>query len=179
MDFFKQQDIARTKTTRLIGLFILAVVAIALAVYVVALAVVYFHQARQPGFNPYSFEMIQPELGFWVLSVTLLVIFIGSITKIIQLAKGGSAVAENQGGRLINASATDALERRLINVIEEMSIASGVPVPQIYILEDEKAINAFAAGYSPNDAAVAVTRGCLTELSRNFKVLSPMNSAIS
>jgi Zn-dependent protease with chaperone function len=167
MDFFKQQDIARTKTTRLIGLFILAVVAIALAVYVVALAVVYFHQARQPGFNPYSFEMIQPELGFWVLSVTLLVIFIGSITKIIQLAKGGSAVAENQGGRLINASATDALERRLINVIEEMSIASGVPVPQIYILEDEKAINAFAAGYSPNDAAVAVTRGCLTELSRD------------
>jgi Zn-dependent protease with chaperone function len=167
MDFFKEQDIARTKTTRLIVLFILAVVAIALAVYVVALAVVYFHQARQPGFKPYSFEMIQPELGFWVLSVTLLVIFIGSITKIIQLAKGGSAVAENLGGRLIDASATDAHERRLINVVEEMAIASGVPVPQIYILEDEKGINAFAAGYSPNDAAVAVTRGCLTELNRD------------
>jgi Zn-dependent protease with chaperone function len=167
MDFFKEQDIARTKTTRLIVLFILAVVAIALAVYVVALAVVYFHHARQPGFNAYSFEMIQPELGFWVLSVTLLVIFIGSITKIVQLAKGGSAVAENLGGRLINASATDADERRLINVVEEMAIASGVPVPQIYILENEKGINAFAAGYTLNDAAVAVTRGCLTELSRD------------
>jgi Zn-dependent protease with chaperone function len=167
MDFFKQQDIARTKTTRLIGLFILAIMTIALAIYAIALAAVFFHGTRQPGFNPYRFEMIQPELGFWVLSVTLLVIFIGSITKIVQLAKGGSVVAENLGGRLINASATDADERRLINVVEEMAIASGVPVPQIYILEDEKGINAFAAGYTPNDAAVAVTGGCLTELSRD------------
>ena len=167
MDFFKEQDIARTKTSRLIVLFMLAVVAIALAVYGIVLAVVYIHHSRQPGFNPFSFEIIQPELGFWVLSITLLVIFIGSITKIIQLAKGGSTVAENQGGRLINASASNARERRLINVVEEMSIASGVPVPQIYILDEEKGINAFAAGYSPNDAAVAVTRGCLTELNRD------------
>ena len=167
MDFFQEQDIARTKTTRLIVLFMLAVVAIAVAIYGVVMAVLYMHHSRQPGFNPGSFEIIQPELGFWVLSVTLLVIFIGSITKIIQLAKGGSAVAENQGGRLVNASTRDARERRLRNVVEEMSIASGVPVPQIYILDEEKGINAFAAGYSPNDAAVAVTRGCLTELSRD------------
>ena len=167
MDFFKEQDIARTKTTRLIGLFILAILGIALAIYLVALAVVFFYGKRQPGFDPYRFEIIQPELGFWVLSVTLLVIFIGSIIKIIQLAKGGSVVAENQGGRLINASTTVTNERRLINVVEEMAIASGVPVPQTYILEEEKGINAFAAGYTPNDAAVAVTQGSLTELSRD------------
>jgi len=101
------------------------------------------------------------------MGVTLLVIFIGSITKIIALAKGGSAVAENLGGRLVNASTTDRDERRLINVVEEMSLASGIPVPQVYILDREKGINAFAAGYSPNDAAVAVTRGCLTELNRD------------
>ncbi|MEJ2727344.1 MAG: M48 family metallopeptidase [Deltaproteobacteria bacterium] len=167
MDFFKQQDIARTKTTRLIGLFILAVLAIALAVYTVALSVVFFHHTRQPGYNPSSFEMIQPQLGFWVVSITLMVIFIGSITKIMQLAKGGSAVAENLGARLIHASTTDTDERRLINVVEEMAIASGLPVPQIYILDDEKGINAFAAGYTPHDAAVAVTNGCLTKLSRD------------
>jgi len=167
MDFFKEQDKSRTKTTQLIGLFILAVVAVVLAVYVIAVMVMFFYGARQPGFNPNNFHWIQPRLGFWVVSVTLLIIFIASAAKIIALAKGGSAVAENLGGRLINASATDRDERRLINVVEEMSLAAGVPVPQVYILDREKGINAFAAGYSPNDAAVAVTRGCLTQLRRN------------
>ena len=167
MDFFKEQDKSRSKTIQLIGLFILAVAAVVLAVYAVAVMIMFFYGARQPGFNPDSFHWIQPRLGFWVVSVTLLVIIIASAVKIIALAKGGSAVAENLGGRLINASATDRDERRLINVVEEMSLAAGVPVPQVYILDREKGINAFAAGYSPNDAAVAVTRGCLTQLSRN------------
>jgi Zn-dependent protease with chaperone function len=167
MDFFKEQDKSRTKTTRLIGLFILAVVAVVLAVYSIAVLIMFFHGARQPGFNPADFHWIQPSLGFWVGSVTLLVIFISSITKIVALAKGGSAVAENLGGRLINASTTDRDERRLINVVEEMSLAAGVPVPQVYILDREKGINAFAAGYSPNDAVVAVTRNCLKLLNRD------------
>ncbi|MGW8303700.1 MAG: M48 family metallopeptidase, partial [Desulfobacterales bacterium] len=152
---------------QLIGLFILAVVAVVLAVYAVAVMIMFFYGARQPGFNPDSFHWVQPRLAFWVVGVTLLVIFIGSITKIIALAKGGSAVAENLGGRLIHASTTDRDERRLINVVEEMSLAAGVPVPQVYLLDREKGINAFAAGYSPSDAAVAVTRGCLAELSRD------------
>ena len=167
MDFFKEQDKSRSKTTQLIGLFALAVLAVVLAIYAIAVIIMFFHGARQPGFSPAGFDWVQPRLGFWVVSVTLLVIFIGSVTKIIALAKGGSAVAENLGGRLINASTTDPDERRLINVVEEMSIASGVPVPQVYILDREKGINAFAAGYSPNDAAVAVTRNCLKLLSRD------------
>ena len=167
MDFFKEQDKARTKTTRLIVLFILAVMAVALAIYLIAVIVMYFYSARQPDLSPAGFAWIQPRLGFWVVSVTLLVIFIGSITKIIALAKGGSAVAENLGGRLIHASTTNGDERRLINVVEEMSIASGVPVPQVYILDREKGINAFAAGYSPSDAVVAVTPNCLKLLRRD------------
>jgi Zn-dependent protease with chaperone function len=167
MDFFKEQDKSRTKTSQLIGFFILAVVAVVLAVYTIAVMITFFHGARQPDFNPAGFHWIQPRLGFWVVSVTLLVIFIGSITRIMALAKGGSSVAENLGGRLINASTTDRDERRLINVVEEISIASGVPVPQVYILDREKGINAFAAGYSPNDAVVAVTRNCLTLLNRD------------
>ena len=167
MDFFKHQDIARAKTSRLIALFILAILVIAFAVYGIALIIMFYHYSRQPGANLYSFEMIQPELGFWVISATLLVILFGTIAKIIELAKGGRAIAEKQGGRLINTATTDAAERRLINVVEEMAIASGIPVPQVYILDEEKGINAFAAGYTPNDAAVAVTRGCLSELRRD------------
>jgi Zn-dependent protease with chaperone function len=167
MDFFKEQDKSRTKTTQLIGLFILAVLAVVLAVYAIAVFIMFSHGARQPGFNPEEFHWVQPHLGFWVVSVTLLVIFIGSITKIIGLAKGGSSVAENLGGRLVNASTTDPDERKLINVVEEMSIASGIPAPQVYILDREKGINAFAAGYAPNDAVVAVTRNCLKLLNRD------------
>jgi Zn-dependent protease with chaperone function len=167
MDFFKEQDKSRTKTTQLIGLFILAVLAVVLAVYAVAVFIMFFHGARQPDFNPAQYQWIQPHLGFWVVSVTLLVIFIGSITKIMGLAKGGSSVAENLGGRLVNASTTDPDESKLINIVEEMSIASGIPVPQVYILDREKGINAFAAGYAPNDAVVAVTRNCLKLLKRD------------
>jgi hypothetical protein len=95
MDFFKEQDKSRSKTTRLVGLFVLAVLAVVLAVYAIAAIILFFHGARQPGFSPAGFDWVQPRLGFWVVSVTLLVIFIGSITKIIALAKGGSAVAED------------------------------------------------------------------------------------
>jgi Zn-dependent protease with chaperone function len=166
MDFFKQQDMARVKTSRLLGLFILAVTAVTLAVYAVALAIVFFHRAGQPGFATQQFDLIQPELGFWVICITLLVIFIGSVTKIVALAKGGSAVAENLGGRLVHAATTDTDERRLLNVVEEMALASGTPVPQVFILDREKGINAFAAGYSSNDAVVAVTPNCLKLLKR-------------
>ncbi|MGD8990207.1 MAG: M48 family metallopeptidase [Desulfobacterales bacterium] len=167
MDFFKQQDLARIKTSRLLGLFILAVIAVTLAVYAVALAIVFFHRTRQPGFAPQQFDLIQPELGFWVIGITLLVIFIGSVTKIVALAKGGRAVAENLGGRLIHTATTDVEERRLLNVVEEMALASGTPVPQVYLLDREKGINAFAAGYSPNDAVVAITPNCLALLTRD------------
>ena len=167
MDFFKQQDVARVKTGRLLGLFILAVIAVTLAVYAVAFAIVFFHRARQPGFTAQHFDVIQPELGFWVIGITLLVIFIGSVTKTVALARGGSAVAENLGGRLVHSATTDVDERRLLNIGEEMALASGTPVPQVYILDREKGINAFAAGYSPNDAVVAVTPNCLALLKRD------------
>ena len=167
MDFFKQQDIARTKTSRLIGLFFLAALAVVLAVYAIAVTILFVYGSRQPGFNPATFDWIQPRLGFWVVGATLLVIFAGSLTKIVALAKGGSAVAENLGGRLINSATTDVDERRLLNVVEEMALASGIPVPQVYILDREKGINAFAAGYSPNDAVVAVTPNCLKLFKRD------------
>ena len=94
-------------------------------------------------------------------------VFIGSVYKTFALAKGGSAVAESLGARLILAESSDSDERKRRNVVEEMAIAAGVPVPKIYVLPEEQGINAFAAGHTPKDAAIAVTRGCLTLLNRD------------
>jgi Zn-dependent protease with chaperone function len=104
-------------------------------------------------------------LGYTAAGV-LVSVAIGSLVKIAELSKGGKAVAEMLGGVPVSPSTTDPGERRLLNVVEEMSLASGVPVPQVYVL-DEEAINAFAAGYGTADAAVGVTRGCIELLSRD------------
>ena len=97
---------------------------------------------------------------------TIVVIAVGSLYKIAELSAGGEAVALMLGGRLVDPQTTDLAERRLLNVVEEMALASGVPVPPVYVLDNEPGINAFAAGYQPGDAVVAVSRGCLQYLTR-------------
>ena len=114
-----------------------------------------------------SFTLWQPDLFLWSTLGTLIVIGIGSAFKTAELSKGGSAVAQMLDGRLINSNATEANERKLLNVVEEMAIASGIPVPQVYLLENEAGINAFAAGHSTGDAAIGVTRGGMQMLSRD------------
>src|ERR1043165_8046134 len=98
---------------------------------------------------------------------TLTIIGTGSFFKTLSLARGGRAVAELLDGRLVNPNSTDAHERKLLNVVEEMAIASGVPVPQVYVMDGEAGINAFAAGHSASDAAISVTRGAMTMLTRD------------
>src|SRR5690606_2485623 len=95
------------------------------------------------------------------------VVLVASAYKLLQLRGGGRVVAESLGGRLIEPGSADADERKVLNVVEEMSIASGVPVPPVYLLDDEQSINAFAAGYSPSDAVIGVTRGCVELLDRD------------
>jgi len=103
-----------------------------------------------------------------VCGATLIVVLGGAVFKIAQLRRGGGAgVAEMLGGRQIRPETSDFFEKRLRNVVEEMAIASGVPVPPVYVLENEKGINAFAAGFSPSDSAVAVTYGTMTGLTRD------------
>ncbi|MBP6627303.1 MAG: M48 family metallopeptidase, partial [Arenimonas sp.] len=99
--------------------------------------------------------------------VTLGIVGVASLYRISSLRAGGAAVAQQMGGTPVPEDTHDFHYRRLRNVVEEIAIASGVPVPQIFVLEDEAAINAFAAGYSPSDAAVAVTRGALDKLNRD------------
>ncbi len=89
-----------------------------------------------------------------------------SLYKISELSAGGETVALMVGGRPVNPQTTDLAERRLLNVVEEMALAAGIPVPPVYVLDNEPGINAFAAGHQPGDAVVAVSRGCLDYLTR-------------
>ena len=165
-DFFERQDDARRKTGWLIFLFALAIVLLSGGMYL-ALGI-----ALNPEAVPLLAEAEQGayfdvQLAILALICTSAFIAIGSLWKSSALKQGGATVAEELGGREVDSGASDPLERRLVNVVEEMALASGVPVPRIYVLENEPGINAFAAGFSMNDAAVAVTRGGLEQLTRD------------
>jgi len=170
MDFFEQQAKARRRTKWLVIYFALAVVSIIVMVYGVALLATlytgsrhhYHYQVEQA-----PFALWNPELFAWVTLGTIAVVFLGSAYKTMALSAGGSAVAESLGGRLIASNTTNPDERKLLNVVEEMAIASGVPMPKVYVLDNEDGINAFAAGHTPSDAAVSVTRHCMTKLTRD------------
>ena len=151
MNFFEQQAKARRSSTRLVVLFALAVAGMVLAIDAAVLLVA--------GTN-------WPLLAFTTLA-TLAVIGLGSLYRLASLRGGGDAVALQFGGTPVPQDTSDPSLRRLRNVVEEISIASGVPVPSLYVMEHEAAINAFAAGYSPSDAAIAVTRGALDRLNRD------------
>jgi len=169
MDFFERQDKARKKTTWLVIYFILAVAAMIAAIYVVSLLIFSGIQAHQHRFNEeqVQLELWNPQIFLSVALGTIAVILIGSTYKTMALAQGGSVVSEMMGGRLVKPNSSDPDERKLLNVVEEMAIASGVPVPQVYVMDEEDGINAFAAGHKPGDATVTVTRGCMKLLSRD------------
>ncbi|MFS8137654.1 MAG: M48 family metallopeptidase [Thermomonas sp.] len=151
MNFFEHQAAARRTSSRLVILFGLAVVGIVLAVDLAA----WIATRGSPGMVAFTSV------------ATLAVIALGSMYRISSLSGGGEPVALQMGGVPVPENTTDLDLRRLRNVIEEIAIASGVPVPKIYVLEHEDAINAFAAGYSPSDAVIAVTRGALDRLNRD------------
>jgi Zn-dependent protease with chaperone function len=168
MDFFAQQDKTRRKTKLLVFYFILAVAAIVVACYFVGLVIFAASQSHHHYYDgQVQFILWDPKLFLGVTVGVLAVIFIGSAYKTNELAGGGGSVATLMGGRLVNSNTTDPNERKLLNVVEEMAIASGVPMPQVYVLDEERAINAFAAGHTTSDAAIGVTRGCIQMLSRD------------
>lgn len=155
MDFFAHQELARKQTRRMLVLFALAVAALIAATNVVILV----------GFD------IPPEMrGQAVAAIslgTLAVVGIASLYRITSLRGGGSVVALQLGAVPALPGNGDLTYRRLRNVVEEIAIASGVPMPDVFVLEHEAGINAFAAGYTPADAAITVTRGALDKLTRS------------
>jgi len=173
MDFFEQQTKAQKKTKLLVFYFALAVICIIVMIYSLAVFVNAAYVSRsQHHYGDYGNEQVtvewwNPQLFGLVTLGTIAVIFLGSAWKTAMLSSGGSAVAESLGGRPVNPNTNDPSERKLLNVVEEMSIASGVPMPKVYVLDEEDGINAFAAGHTPSDAVVAVTRACMTQLTRD------------
>ncbi len=159
MNFFEHQAAARRTSTRLIVLFALAVIGIVLAVDI-ATYIAFGGMHREDGGQSGGL-LVFTTLG------TIAVIGLGSLYRMASLRGGGEPVALQMGGVPVPEDTSDFNLRRFRNVVEEIAIASGVPVPKLYVLEHESAINAFAAGYSPSDAVVAVTRGALDRLNRD------------
>ena len=158
MNFFEHQAKARSSSTRMVVLFALAVGGIVLAVDLAVLVLLGTQMESAGG---------TAALLFVTTVGTLLVIGLGSMYRMASLCDGGESVALQMGATEVPENTPDFQLRRLRNVVEEIAIASGVPVPRLYVMEHEAAINAFAAGYSPSDAAVAVTRGALDRLNRD------------
>jgi len=165
MDFFHYQDAARKRTSMLVACYILAVILIILAVYLAFIGV-FIGLKLKTGGDLDIRSLWQPLVFVWVAGITVAIVLVGSLYKIIELGKGGEAVAAMLGGRPIDPETADLHERKILNVVEEMAIASGTPVPRVFLLEED-GINAFAAGFLSTDAVVAVTRGCVARLGRD------------
>lgn len=170
MDFFEHQDAARKNTRIMVILYMAAVAGVVLAVDLM-LAVVYVKSGGVrlvPGTGVGQLLRAVPgHLYVWGALGTMAVIFTASLVQILRLAQGGPAVAQMVGARAVSQDTRDPLEKRLLNVVEEMAVAAGVRVPQCYVMDEEPGINAFAAGYDVGNAVVAVTRGTLDTLSRD------------
>ncbi|HDU8576774.1 MULTISPECIES: M48 family metallopeptidase [unclassified Vibrio] len=162
MDFFDHQDTARQRTGLLVFLFSLAVVTITGLVSVLSIGIYY-------GVTGESFDQ-ETALTYVLLCFAgvLLVVAISSMVRLSALtSNGGRGVAESIGGKLISSNTLDAKHRQLLNVVEEMAIASGIPVPPVYVMQEERGINAFAAGMSIDDAVIGVTQGALDSFTRD------------
>jgi len=181
MNFYKAQDQARKQTNWLLFLYTLSVVSIVLITNICfAIFVWYSNPSNLSNVHPQAitsfsvlidwFKHIVVGLGWykflWVTGLVCGVIGISMGFKWASLRSGGRVVAESLGGRLLVPNAEDLLERRLLNVVEEIALASGVPVPPVYIMDNEQGINAFAAGLSYEDAVIGVTRGTIECLNR-------------
>ena len=190
MDFFEAQEHARKRTARLVVLFGAAVFGTIALTYFAAMALLNIHRARHTDiaddsnwtsrhhdrdsyYQPRAVDAagditwFDPSVLFAVAAGTLAVVGFASYYKWSQFRAGGVTIAEGVGGRRVDPHTTDLHERRLLNVVEEMAIASGVPIPPVYVLDDEAGLNAFAAGLTPSDAVVTVTRGTMEKLTRD------------
>ena len=170
MDFFARQEQSRRTSRALVAAFVLAFLIVALATTIVVAAGLRLYTENNAlflGTETWA-EWLDGHGGLIVgLAVgTFALMVVASLYRAATLARGGGHVARMLGATRVSGEGNDPLERRLVNVVEEMALASGTPVPEIYVLEQEAGINAFAAGLTSTDAAIAVTRGALEHLER-------------
>jgi len=172
MNFFEQQDVARRNSRVLVALFVAAVLLLVLLTNAAVAGYLWFSQdynvysGGRGGFSGFLSYFSWQRFGGIGLAVTATVALV-ALVKWWQLSTGGKVVAESMGGTLILPATRDPAERRCLNVVQEIALAANMPVPPVYVLNDERGINAFAAGISPADAVVAVTRGTIDHLKRH------------
>lgn len=169
MNFFEHQDRARRNTRHLILLLIAAVFSLIAITTLLFAVIVYVGQDQHKQSASHWQGIINafnPSTFLWIALSVSCVVLIGSFFRFVQLLGGGKSVAEAMGGRLLSGNTTNLDERKILNVVEEMAIASGTAVPPVYLLEEDS-INAFAAGYQPKDAVIGITRGCIQNLTRD------------
>lgn len=162
MDFFQHQERARRKTGLLVLYFFLAVVAILVCVNLALLLAFAWMDVQLP-----PSQWLTHPMTLGISLFTLLVMVCGCLFKTWKLRRGGKGLAAMLGARPIDPDTRHSDEKKLINVVEEMSIASGIPAPQLYVLDKEKAINAFVAGFRPSETVLVVTHGTLKKLDRD------------
>src|ERR1700730_12922263 len=167
MDFYARQVAARGQTRWLVIGFILSLLAVSLALDLVLFTFLSSAQADRTVVAPLQFAALNPGVALFSTLLVMGVLGLASLYKSMELRGGGGVVARSLGGGLVAQDTTDLQRKRLLNVVSEMAIASGVPMPEVYVLEQEAAINAFAAGHSPANAAVTVTQGALDRLNRD------------
>lgn len=175
MDFFEHQAKANKSSKYLIISYLVALLVITLGFNLAGLLVWAMATQALPIFGGEEKHTITSIIALWMdtrysWQVTVsVVLFVGivSVSNWLSLRQGGAQVAKMMGGRRIPVNTYNQDEKRLLNVVEEMAIAAGLPVPEVFVMDREHAINAFAAGYSPNEAAISVTRGLLINLNRD------------
>ncbi|MES2626204.1 MAG: M48 family metallopeptidase [Pseudomonadota bacterium] len=165
MNFFEHQDRARSSTRTLVFLFVAAIITLIIVTTFLVVTVLTVKEGQNSQ-STFDINFVTSDIFLLVSTGVISVVVLGTLFRFAQLKNGGRSVAEGLGGRLLNVQTKDADERKILNVVEEIAIASGMPVPEVYLLEDQ-AINAFAAGFRPQDAVIGVTRGCITQLNRD------------
>ena len=173
MDFFEHQRLARRNSRLMVVLFLMAVAGVVIAVDAVISIVYLWNYSdfkapldRRPGLAG-LLGVVPAEVYLWASVLTAGLILCVSVFNVLRLGGGGTAVAKMLGARRLSPASADPSERRLLNVVEEMAIASGVRMPAAYVMDGEPGINAFAAGYEVSNSVVVVTRGTLETLTRD------------
>ena len=166
MNFFESQERAHKHTTWLIFLFGVAVIALIVMANVLTLVVFGFVNTQQMQDGQTFVAQMDWKMFATVGAGVSVVVLVGSLYKMMALSAGGKVVAESLGGQLIPRNTEEPNQRKLLNVVDEMAIASGTPAPPVYLLANEPGINAFAAGFSPRDAVIGITQGAIEQLNR-------------
>jgi len=167
MNFFEAQDSARRSTTLLVFMFFMALVFLLALSNFLVFEFLYFLRFAVLTFSLTELGFVfDANLSIMLCAAIVLFITLGSVYKLLELSAGGSVIAQNLGGTILPRSSDDPLQKKILNVVEEMAIASGMPVPQVYLL-NEQGINAFAAGWKSTNVVIGITQGAIDRLSRD------------